>query len=125
MQCEKRCPVEVVMKYIGRKWSIEIIKQLFFGSTYFKDFLAGNQGLSGKVLAQRLKELETNRIIEKRAIGKYPVRIEYSLTKKGRALNKIVYEMINFGIDNYRDEVADEFEGEESREQMKKIFNIR
>jgi DNA-binding HxlR family transcriptional regulator len=125
MQCNKRCPVDVVMRYVGKKWSIEIVKQIFFGSRRFKDFLANNPGLSGRVLSMRLKELEGNGIIYKDVTGKHPVSIEYSLTEKGRSLNRILYEMIIFGISNYQDEVASEFCGKEFHNEMKKALGIR
>lgn len=56
--------------------------------------------LSSEVLAQRLKELEVNKLIEKKVISTTPMVVDYHLTAKGLDLNKIVYEIAQFGYKN-------------------------
>jgi len=92
----KCCPIETALKYIGKKWSVNIIRDLFLGRKRFKDFLEANPHLSTKMLSERLKELEKNGIIEKKIVSTTPVTIEYTLTTKGMSLNKILYEMARF-----------------------------
>jgi DNA-binding HxlR family transcriptional regulator len=101
----KHCPIENALEYVGKKWSITIIRDLFFGKKRFKDFLAANPKLSGKVLSERLKDLENKGLIKKKIVSKSPVTIEYVLTKKGRALNKILYELALFSLKECRNEV--------------------
>ena len=75
--------IEDTFDYLGKKWSIKIIKGFFCHCIHFKDFLEMNPDLSSKVLSERLKELEQKGIIEKRVINSSPVQTEYHLTVKG------------------------------------------
>ena len=76
----KTCPIETSVKYIGGKWSINIIRDMFRGKKRFSDFLKENPKISTKMLSARLKELEQNKLIEKRIVNKTPVIIEYYRT---------------------------------------------
>ena len=72
----KCCPIETALKYIGKKWSINIIRDLFMGKRRFRDFLNSSAELSTKMLSQRLKELEKDKwIIPAKKTGE----IHYSL----------------------------------------------
>jgi DNA-binding HxlR family transcriptional regulator len=94
----EKCPIETALRYIGKKWTFEIVRDLFFGRTHFNEFLESNPSLSGKVLSERLKELIENGIIEKKVLNSFPISVEYNLTKKGRALNKVIYELAIFAL---------------------------
>ncbi|MAF36049.1 transcriptional regulator [archaeon] len=98
METIKACPIDTALRYIGKKWSIQIIRDLFMGKKRFKDFLNSNPGLSTKVLSTRLKELESLEIINKDVTSGDTVQISYVLTSKGRRLNKVLYELIVFSM---------------------------
>lgn len=102
----KCCPVETAVKYIGKKWTIHIIRDMFMGKKHFSEFLEANPNLSTKMLSQRLKELEGHNVIEKKIVSTSPVTIEYHLTKKGKALNKVLYELVMFSFSECKDEVV-------------------
>jgi DNA-binding HxlR family transcriptional regulator len=122
----KHCPIENALEYVGRKWSLTIIRDLFFGKKRFKEFLEANPKLSGKVLSQRLKDLEKKGLIEKKIVSKSPVNIEYALTSKGRALNGILYEMALFSLKECKNEVLPEKScPTEAEENLKKLLNIK
>ena len=89
----KNCPVECTLNTIGGKWSINIMRDLFLGKTRFSQFLQTNHGLSSKVLSTRLKELQTQQLVEKIAVELTPLKIEYKLTEKGRALGDVLYHL--------------------------------
>lgn len=93
--------IDETFDYLGKKWSLRIIKGLFFGHTHFKEFLELNPNLSSKVLSERLKELEEKGIIGKKVINSSPVQTEYYLTEKGLKLNKVLYEVIDFAIETF------------------------
>lgn len=101
----EHCPIENTLKYIGKKWTINIIRDLFFGRGRFRDFLISNPEISTKMLSARLREMEEDGIIEKRVVSKSPVVIEYGLTRKGMSLNRILYEMAVFSIMQCPEEV--------------------
>ena len=54
------CPVDRTLNLINRKWSIQIIRDLFFGKKHFKEFKEDKPELSNKVLSNCLKDLEKN-----------------------------------------------------------------
>lgn len=108
MICTKSCPIDVALKYVGKKWSIELVKDLFFGMKHFNEFLEANPKLSSKILSLRLKEMEKNGIIEKKVVSVTPLSIEYHLTDKGRALNKVVYELAVFAMTACENEVPEQ-----------------
>ncbi|MHA1983138.1 MAG: winged helix-turn-helix transcriptional regulator [Candidatus Hodarchaeales archaeon] len=104
----KRCPVKTSLSYVGKKWTLEIVRDMFFGKTRFKDFLEENPNLTSKVLSQRLRELEAGQFVEKIIMSKTPLRIEYQLTEKGYNLNKIMYELAMLSFKHHPDEVFEE-----------------
>ena len=77
-------------KLIGKRWVPLILKVLLSGSKHFSQIEEQIEGLSSRVLSERLKELEQECIIERRVFAEIPVRIEYRLTEKGYALEEVV-----------------------------------
>lgn len=111
--------IDEIFSYLRKKWNIQIIKGLFCDCKHFKDFLEQHPTLSSKVLAERLKELEDEGIIEKRVINSGLTQTEYYLTEKGRRLNKIIFELFDFALDEVmRDEKDSKLKGE-SKEFLK------
>ena len=101
----KHCPIETAFEHIGRKWAINILRDLFLGKKRFREFLEANPELSGKVLSERLKELEKDGLIKKKIVSKTPLKAEYELTERGKDLDKALYEIIMFSMKNYSKEV--------------------
>jgi len=118
----RRCPIELSMEQLGRKWAIPIIRDLFNGRTRFKEFLESNPELSAKVLSTRLRDLQGHGIIEKRVVRTTPLLIEYGLTEKGRALGDVLYSLALFSIRFHPDEVFDE-PHENIEEALRSVFS--
>ena len=124
MREKKSCPIDKTLEYIGKKWNLLIIRDLFFGKKKFNEFLESNPQLSNKVLSQKLKELETHSLIEKRIISKTPLLAEYYLTDRGKALNKVLFEIAMFGVENISQELTLRTCSKESIEHLKKSLNL-
>ena len=60
------CPVDRTLNLISKKWSIQIIRDMFFGKKHFKEFKEGKD-ISNKVLSSCLADLEKNGLIEKKS----------------------------------------------------------
>jgi DNA-binding HxlR family transcriptional regulator len=75
---------------IGRRWTGAIIFVLLRDRCRFADLRAGIPGITDRMLSERLQELEEEGIVERLVIPETPVRVEYSLSAKGRALAKPV-----------------------------------
>jgi DNA-binding HxlR family transcriptional regulator len=112
------CPVDKTLNLISKKWSIQIIRDMFFGKKHFKEFKEDKPKLSNKVLSNCLKDLEENGLIEKKVLNTTPVTTEYYLTDYGRSMNRIVYELAMFTLD---DELDDTYP-EDKRAELKKDF---
>lgn len=67
-----------------------IIKVLFEGTCRFKDINEEIPTISQKVLTDRLKELEDHGIVSREVLDEKPVKVLYSLTKKGRELEQVM-----------------------------------
>ena len=78
---------------LGKRWSALIIRDLIHGSRRFRELLHNLGKINDKVLSQRLKELEQLQIVDRKVFAEVPVRVEYSLTEKGRSLARVIGEM--------------------------------
>ncbi|WP_407453452.1 winged helix-turn-helix transcriptional regulator [Methanobrevibacter sp.] len=103
-------PIDNVVQLIRKKWVVQIINDLFFGKTRFHEFKENRPKLSNRVLSSCLKDMEENGLIN-RIVDRYDKKnVRYYLTEKGQALNKIIYEMAIFSVDNenYTDQTKTE-----------------
>lgn len=78
------------VELVGRRWTGAILRALLTGVSRFSEVCDTVPGLSDRMLAERLKELEAEGIVKRTVVPDTPVRIEYSLTEKGRDLEAIV-----------------------------------
>ncbi len=76
----------IAVELIGKRWTGVILRSMLGGATHFSDFTSAIPGLSDRLVSLRLKELETEGVIERIVIPDKPVKIEYVLTEKGRTL---------------------------------------
>ena len=87
------CPrFENAMNILSQRWTGLVIYQLLSGTKRFCA-LESSIGISGRVLSERLKDLENQGIVKREVFPETPVRIEYSLTEKGLALEPIMKEI--------------------------------
>jgi DNA-binding HxlR family transcriptional regulator len=78
------------VELVGKRWTGAILSVLMDGPLRFSEIGQLVPDLSDRLLSERLKELETEGIVERRVIDETPVRVEYALTEKGRALEPAV-----------------------------------
>lgn len=74
------------IELVGKRWTGAILLVLLDGPLHFSGIRQLVPELSDRLLSERLKELEAEGIVERRVLDGSPVRVEYSLTAKGRAL---------------------------------------
>lgn len=91
------CPVERAMNIIGKRWTALIIRDLASGAKRFCQLERSLDDISPRVLSRRLNELEQKKIIKRKVFTSSPVRVEYSLTKKGEDLTKVIDSMAAWG----------------------------
>jgi DNA-binding HxlR family transcriptional regulator len=74
------------VELIGRRWSGAIIQMLLQGPSRYAELRAAIPDITDRMLSERLRELEEEHIVSRTVIPETPVRVEYSLTTKGRGL---------------------------------------
>lgn len=90
------CPrFEKAVSLLSQRWTTLVIYQLLSGPQRFGS-IQSSIGISGKVLSERLKDLEHQGIVKRNVIPETPVIIEYSLTEKGHSLKTILKEIENW-----------------------------
>lgn len=90
------CPkFEKAISLLSQRWTALVIYQLLSGSQRFSEIQSAI-GISGKVLSDRLKELEHHEVIKREVIPETPVVIEYSLTEKGQSIEPILRTIENW-----------------------------
>src|SRR5690554_6288361 len=88
------CPkFETAFQLLGKRWNGLILRVLLQGPQRFKDISAVIPNMSDKMLVDRLKELEEAGLVERKVYPETPVRIEYALTEKGKALEPVMDEL--------------------------------
>jgi DNA-binding HxlR family transcriptional regulator len=70
---------------------------LHYGHTRFNQFLE-IEDINAKILSARLKEMERDGLIARQIFHETPVRIKYTLTEKGKALEPILNQMAAFSM---------------------------
>jgi DNA-binding HxlR family transcriptional regulator len=81
---------------IGRRWTGAIIFVLLKSRCRFAALRDAIPDITDRMLSDRLQELEAEGIVERTVIPDTPVRVEYALTKKGRALAPAVDAIVDW-----------------------------
>ena len=101
-ECIKNCPVDNTFKIVGKKFTVHIIRNMTNqGQTRFNQFLDSIEDVNPKTLSARLKEMEKDGLITRKVYAEVPLRVEYSLTKKGKDLQGIIDQMATFSMKHY------------------------
>ncbi len=88
------CPrFESATELLGKRWSTLVIYVLMDGARRFSEIAEAMPALSERMLSERLKELEAEAILQRAVQPGPPVRVEYTLTEKGRALSGVLEEI--------------------------------
>ena len=89
-----------VMKMISGRWKLPILFRLFAEPSIRTLQLKRDMpGISQKMLTQHLREMEEDRLIERRDFGEQPPRVEYRLSQAGRALMPVLMAAREFSRD--------------------------
>jgi len=95
----KACPIDNTFAIIGKKFTVHILRNMTrLNQTRFNEFLDTIEGINPKTLSARLREMGKNGLIERKIYPGTPVRIEYSMTDKGKALTPILEQMAAFSM---------------------------
>ncbi len=104
------CPVEASLNTLGKKWAMLIIRDIgVYGIDRFNQLLKSLPGIPSKVLATRLKQLETEGFLERKVERAVPPQVvRWSLTDKGLDAARVGMMMAAFGCKWNADKVFDD-----------------
>ena len=92
------CPVACSLDIFGDRWTLLVVRDLFFGRTRFKEFAASPEGIPTNILTDRLERLLARGIIQQMPAEDGTKRMAYRLTKRGKALGTILKAMRDWGL---------------------------
>jgi DNA-binding HxlR family transcriptional regulator len=129
----KACPIDTSLKLLGQRYALHIMRNMILlKQNRFNQFLHSIEGINTKTLSKRLHELKYNGLIKRRVIPGKPAYTEYSLTEKGRDVEKILWDVGEFSIKYepnvvFRDRKArtgDEMKAAFGTERLSEIYDL-
>lgn len=100
-------PVRDTLEVISGKWKLPIIISIGVGNDRFTDIQESIPGITPKVLAKELKELEDHKLIKRTVVGDHPVKILYTSEPYAGTLTPLIYAMKDWGL-NHRNKIFSE-----------------
>lgn len=95
-----KCPIDATLSLISGKWKLSIIKELLGGEARFNELCRNIPNISAKVLAQQLRELEKDGLVERHVFPVVPPHVEYRLSDLGKSLLSVFKEIRRWGLFN-------------------------
>jgi DNA-binding HxlR family transcriptional regulator len=87
------CALSTALDIIGDKWSLLVVRDMCMDKSKYGDFQSSPEGIPTNILADRLRRLEENGIVEKKSYQLKPLRHEYFLTAKGADLLPVLQQL--------------------------------
>jgi len=91
------CALAYALDLVGERWTLLIIRELLAGPRRFTDLIAGLPTISTNLLSERLKSLEQQGILHRRALPPPAASTVYELTAVGQALESALLELGKWG----------------------------
>ncbi len=99
---KKDCSIKRVVNFLGKKWTLLILLELYKGKSEWRRFSQIKKDLDNitpKILSTRLKELVKEKLIVKRvSIKRFPIKSEYRLTESGEDFINIIKNIKKWGL---------------------------
>jgi DNA-binding HxlR family transcriptional regulator len=96
-ETQQSCPIARSLDIVGDRWTLLVLRDLGRGRTRFNALLTSLEGISPRLLSDRLQALEASGIVERTMYSQHPPRAEYHLTEKGKALRPILRAFYEWG----------------------------
>jgi DNA-binding HxlR family transcriptional regulator len=93
---DQPCSVAKTLAVIGDRWTMLVLREAFLRTRRFDEFQR-NTGAPRPVLAERLRKLVEDGVLERRPYGNHPDRYEYRLTEMGIDLYPVLVSLVRFG----------------------------
>jgi DNA-binding HxlR family transcriptional regulator len=99
---DEACPISMAASVLCERWTLQILREMFFGSTKYSEIQKFIPNLSPSLLRDRLRSLEEQGLVMRRRAERGN-RYEYFLTPSGKALAPVLTEMGKWGMRHARE----------------------
>ena len=95
---EEWCEITCAMNVLGNKWHPVIIHRLLdHDRLRFNELVDEIGGITNKVLSESLDDLEEKELLDRTIVNEKPVKVEYSLTDRGRSVEPVIDALGEWG----------------------------
>jgi DNA-binding HxlR family transcriptional regulator len=102
----EECPISVSLGVLGKRWTLLVLRDIGFRKIdRFNRLLESVSGITPRILARRLKELEREEFIERVEEVRVPKVVRWALTAKGKDTLPVLVQLVVFGAKWYSSEV--------------------
>jgi len=91
------CPVACALDVVGDRWTLLLVRDLLRGKSRYSQFLDSAERIPTNILAERLKRLQREGLLDTTVYSAHPRRVEYHLTDEGRELARAVSSLAAWG----------------------------
>ncbi|MED1793582.1 helix-turn-helix domain-containing protein [Brevibacillus nitrificans] len=99
---ERKCPIETVIHVLGGKWKPTILWLLLDSTKRFSELEKLIPEVTQKMLAQHLRELESDQLVTRTVYPSVPPKVEYALSDYGKTLVPVMEIMCEWGETHQR-----------------------
>jgi len=117
----RACPIEQTFKIVGKKWTVLVLRELFFGANRFSTIKTRVGRINPKVLSNRLRDLEDSGMIKRTVTPGRPVQIGYALTEKGTNILPFLFSAAKYSMGNCPEVVFKDGKSYTAEEILKKM----
>jgi DNA-binding HxlR family transcriptional regulator len=91
------CPIAAALEAVGDRWTLLIMRELLIGDRRFTDLRTALPGLAPNLLAERLRILQADGLVERKELAPPAARTVYSATSDGRSVVPVLQALARFG----------------------------
>jgi DNA-binding HxlR family transcriptional regulator len=95
------CPVQATINVLSGKWKVQILWHLSFGSRRFAELRKKLPKISEKVLADQLRQLAADGVLDRKAAASIPPQVTYCLNAEGRKLVPMMETLCDWGSKHF------------------------
>lgn len=94
-----KCPYATTQRVLTGKWAVVVLYQLSNGTKRFNELQKLIPGVTQTILTRQLRQLEKDKLIERKVYAEVPPRVEYSLSNLGGKFKKVLDQIELFGME--------------------------
>lgn len=95
------CPIACALDVVGDRWTLLVIRDLLGGPRRYSELASSPERIPTNILADRLKRLEAESLIESAPYSEHPPRVEYRLTATGLELAPALDALATWGLRHF------------------------